>query len=43
MILMRPGAGVMEVIPMPAENRRSQSYSLGAAPTKETKGRPAAE
>lgn len=28
MILMRPAAGVMEVIPMPAENRRSETYSL---------------
>ena len=28
MILMRPGAGVMEVIPMPAENRASETYTL---------------
>jgi hypothetical protein len=30
MILMRPAAGTMEVIPMPAENRKSETYSLAA-------------
>ena len=43
MILMRPAAGVMEVIPMPAENRQSKTYMLDTTPAKEAKRRPAAE
>jgi isopenicillin-N N-acyltransferase-like protein len=45
MVLMRPAAGTMAVIPMPAENRRSETYSLagGSGTGKQAAGRPAAE